>query len=84
MKTKFYPLKDYPNEEEMKRFGLRYMSPYLNTIKAKFTGEKRCPKKGEWFLSGAIVEAYKAKNDLTTVYHIAVLVKIKTIEVEVI
>jgi hypothetical protein len=28
------------------------------------------PKKGEWYLSGAIVEAYQAPNDLTTPYTI--------------
>ncbi len=40
----------------------------------KPTGEKRCPRKGEWFLSGAIIEGYLAVNDLSTVYHIAKLV----------
>lgn len=28
----------------------------------------RAPKKGEWYLSGAIIEAYQAPNDLTTEY----------------
>lgn len=42
--------------------------------RAENTGEKRPPKKGEWFLSGAIVEAYYAPNDLTTPYHIARLI----------
>lgn len=36
------------------------------------TGEFRTPKKGEFYLSGAIVEAYRAQNDLSTAYHIAV------------
>lgn len=41
--------------------------------KAKWDGgPMRCPKKGEYYLSGAIVEAYKAKNDMTTLYFIAV------------
>ncbi len=35
------------------------------------TGDKRPPKRGEWYLSGAIVEAYKAPNDLTSTYWIA-------------
>jgi hypothetical protein len=30
----------------------------------------RAPKKGEWYLSGAIVEAYQAPNDLTDEYQI--------------
>ncbi len=43
--------------------------------KVKPTGEKRCPKKGEYYLSGAIVEAYLAPNDLSTEFYIAKLVK---------
>jgi len=27
---------------------------------------RRCPRKGEWYLSGAIVEAYQAPSDLST------------------
>lgn len=34
------------------------------------TGEHRPPKAGEWYLSGAIPEAWRAPNDLTTPYHI--------------
>lgn len=49
-----------------------------NKICAVWTGEKRCPKKGEWFLSGAHVEAYYTSNDLSTVYHIAKLGLIET------
>jgi hypothetical protein len=49
-------------------------------VRAKWiTGEYRTPKKGEWFLSGAIVEAYEAKADLTTVYHIAELVDTRNV-----
>jgi hypothetical protein len=43
--------------------------------RARPTGEFRYPKSGEWFLSGAIVEAYRAPNDLTMGYHIARLVQ---------
>lgn len=35
------------------------------------TGIKRPPRKGEWYLSGAIVSAYRAPNDLDTPYLIA-------------
>ena len=42
-------------------------------IKAFSTGEKRPPKKGEWYLSGAVVGAYRAPNDLSTSFHIAKL-----------
>lgn len=30
----------------------------------------RAPKKGEWYLSGAIVMAYRAPNDLATEYFV--------------
>lgn len=46
----------------------------------------RAPKKGEWYLSGAIVAAYRAPNDLTTEYHIVEKIaraKRITIEIEV-
>lgn len=34
------------------------------------TGEFRCPRKGERYLSGAIPAAYRAPNDLGTPFHI--------------
>ena len=30
----------------------------------------RAPKKGEWYLSGALVEAYRASNDFTTAFFV--------------
>lgn len=36
------------------------------------TGEFRAPKQGEYYLSGAIVTAYRAAQDLSTAYWIAV------------
>jgi len=35
------------------------------------TGEHRAPKRGEWYLSGAVIEAYRALQDLEGVYWIA-------------
>jgi hypothetical protein len=35
------------------------------------TGEWRAPKRGEWYLSGAVIEAYQALQDLDGVYWIA-------------
>lgn len=46
-------------------------------VRAQWAGEKRAPRKGEWYLSGAIIEAYEAPNDLTTDYRIARLVQVK-------
>jgi len=33
-------------------------------------GEFRTPRKGDWYLSGAIPAAYMARANLTTPYHI--------------
>ena len=52
-------------------------------VRAKRTKEFRFPRKGEWYLSGAIPEAYQAKSDLTTAYHICTLVKTETITHEI-
>lgn len=51
---------------------------------AKPTGEFRNPKKGEWYLSGSIIEAYQAKNDMTNQYHIAQLCMIVKKNVQII
>ncbi len=45
-------------------------------LAAVYAGEKRAPRAGEWFLSGASVAAYFAPNDLTMVYHIARIVRV--------
>lgn len=42
--------------------------------RARATGEFRRPRKGEWYLSGAILEAYRAPSDLSAEFHIARLV----------
>lgn len=50
----------------------------VNGVHAQWDGKPaRCPKQGEWYLSGAIIEAYRAPNDLSTPYPIALLVRTK-------
>ena len=39
-------------------------------MRVKVTGEFRCPKEGEWYISGAIPEGYKAHANLSTPYYI--------------
>lgn len=83
---KFFPVADHVSLAELRALGkeitdVRYA--FTGDIRAKATGEFRCPKKGEWYLSGAIVEAYKAPNDLNVKFQIAKLVRIKTIITEV-
>lgn len=65
-KDKYYPLANYQN--------------LMREHRAKWAGEYREPKKGEWYLSGAVIEAYRAPNDLTQKFHIAKLYKVRKVE----
>lgn len=47
-------------------------------IRAVWTGEKRQPQAGEWYLSGAEICAYRAVYDMTCSYHIAKLIRTET------
>lgn len=43
----------------------------LGCVSSKWSWKRidfRCPKKGEYYVSGAIPEAYRAPNDLPTEY----------------
>ena len=73
-RNKLYPLLDYHPERKHAVSGV-----IKGQVMAKYSGEKRCPKKGEWYLSGAIIGAYKAPNDLSTPYHIAKLVRVTNV-----
>lgn len=80
MKT--YPIKDFIPSQDIKQLTGRdnltqqEMKKYLMVlpIQGKLTGEFRCPKKGDWYLSGAIPAVYRAPNDLSTKYHICKLI----------
>lgn len=51
-------------------------------LRAQWDGlPKRPPLKGEYYLSGAIITAYKAPNDLSEAYHIARIVRVETVTV---
>lgn len=52
-------------------------------IMAKRTCEFRAPKKGEWYLSGAIPVAYRAPNNLSMEFHIMRLVIVKRVTMEI-
>jgi len=80
----FYVTADYVSLKEAKVLGLEIPGDkwiQRRNIKARWTGEKRCPKAGEWYLSGARIAAYRAPNDLSTEYHIAELVLTETITI---
>ena len=65
--SKFYELGDPfgPISRPMRKF------------RALNTGVKRPPRKGEWYLSGAIIQAYRAPNDLSTEFYIAEIVEVE-------
>lgn len=71
--VKFYMLAANPNKADMLKLGF---DSYVEARRAGYeavavgTASKRCPKKGEWFLSGAIPQGYKAPNDLGDEYNI--------------
>lgn len=70
LKKKYFPLADKPSDAELAELGVQDEVGVLATP----TGERRAPRQGEWYLSGAVVEGYRAPNDLSTPYHIAKLV----------
>lgn len=75
----FYPVVDRLDTKTINKLGYERkdhirLKPF---IKAIYTNENRCPKAGEWFLSGAEPEAYLAKKDLESKYPIAKIVLVK-------
>lgn len=86
-RMKTYPIADRPSLAEQKALGVT-LTAFLpsiglgaKNIATVRTGEYRPPKKGEWYLSGAIPHAYKAPNDLSTPFHILNLVKTETVTI---
>lgn len=52
---------------------------WRDKLRARATGEFRKPKKGEWLLSGSIVEAYQALDDMHSEYWIAEIVQVRLV-----
>jgi hypothetical protein len=82
---KLYPIVDFIPTSDLRKWGLvkgnlsfSEISKIALKLRACDSGEFRNPKKGEYFLSGAIVEAYRANKDLLTPYHIAKIVSVET------
>lgn len=83
---KNYKLGDRPSLSEREALGFgREEFPWINPFRpncsglvAVKSGEKRPPRRGEWYLSGAIPEAYKAPNDFRQSSHILTLVRVET------
>lgn len=88
MEQKHYPLGDYLSLAERNALGMQEKQALIGLSQAApsapgqralaiDSGEYRPPRKGEWYLSGAVVTAYRAPNDLETPYHIARVVLVK-------
>lgn len=57
-----------------------YMGNDAKGLRARHKSPRqlRAPKKGEWYLSGAIPMAYRAPNDLRGIYYIMDIVEVET------
>lgn len=82
----------FPSYDERRRVGWKHglvqermrISPGLSErLLVRLTGEKRAPRKGEWYLSGAIPAGWFAPNDLDSVFWICELVVVTIREVAV-
>jgi hypothetical protein len=73
-----FPLADMPSLDEFLALDLdpKYGHKHIAAVPAC---QFRPPRKGEWYLSGAIPMAYKAPNDLDTSYAILYLARIETV-----
>lgn len=85
MARKFYKVVDYVRHCDVSHLGLsidewRAVKPYVRAVR---TSQYRSPKAGEWYLSGAIPEAYRANKDLKDSYYICRLVLVEPVEREV-
>jgi len=68
------------NTVDFNRYGPRFKRAY--NYRGEYTGEKRVPEKGEWYLSGAVIETWYAIATLQIPYCIAVIVPIKVITIK--
>ena len=83
---KLYPIVDRLTEMDRKTLGIELGKPLSmdfacsipSQIMGVRTGDKRQPRKGEWYLSGNPAEVYRAPNDLSTDFLIMRLVKVRT------
>lgn len=67
--------------ENLYTFKRKFPSIKIGNVRARYIGEQRPPKMGEYFFSGNPITAYVAFCDLEKPYPIAQIVTIKTIEV---
>lgn len=79
----YYRPMDYITKAEREQLDPLHLTDYYPreyVIKAQQIGEYREPKEGEWYISGSIIEAYKANVDMSSKRWIAELVLLRKIE----
>lgn len=83
---RFFPVSDRMTLAEAKSLGFESVPTCIPSIghtnkevRGILTGEKRSPKKGEWYLSGAEPTVWRASNDFgpNMVFHICKLVRVR-------
>lgn len=83
---KFYKIGESLNRKERESLGLKRAEFHTSLdlspkdVRAVFSGDKRNPRKGEWYLSGDPILAYRAPNDYATPYHIAKIVRVREVK----
>ena len=70
-----FRIQDFPTVEER---GYTHPFPSREQYRVQATGEFRPPRAGEWFISGAIAEGYRARHDMSGSYYIGKLVRVRT------
>lgn len=80
---RLYPINDCVHRFEMRNMGMKEYEitslPVMshNLFYVVPTGELRTPYTGEWFVSGAVIEGYRAAGDLHVKHRIAKLVRVR-------
>lgn len=82
-KSMLFKVKDRITDDELDALGIdpEDVATVHKEVYAMSTSVKRCPRKGEFYLSGAIPEAYRALEDLDTPHMLARLVRVEIEEV---
>lgn len=82
-KTDLYPIVDrQPLMQLLQANGAAPRENWRATsdYKARWTGENRPPRKGEWYLSGSYIECYQARQDFTSHYPIAEICEVEEVK----
>ena len=79
--NRIYRVRDIISMKDLEALGIDPADALIvrKEVRAIDTGVKRNPREGEYFLSGAIPEAYRAYNDCCSPFYICNLVRVKKV-----